>query len=931
MSAVGAVPARALAIPEAQVATAERYLVVNADDFGRTDGTTSGIIRAHERGIVTSTSLMVRWPAAEQAAAYARAWPQLGVGLHVDLEEWTVLDDAWTRTYAVVDLDDRAAVSEEIQRQIDEFRRLVGRDPTHLDSHQHVHLQGPVRGVFGEAARRLGVPLRRLTPGIGYRGDFYGQTSRGDPYPEGITVEALIAVISGLAPGVSELACHPGEAEDWDSVYRLERTSELHALCDPRVGEALVAAGVGLRSFGDVAREIAFDTDSWRTAAEQLGVAAFNAAEYDDSVSWFGVATSADPANVGSWLWLSRAQARQHDTGGAREALEQAIGLQPGWVSVKLQHADLLAQEDRPAEAVAILEEVVERHADRADLLRRAAQRLADLKADAAATRAADALLALAPNDEQALFAKAGALWRAGEIDQARILVNPEGGRPSGRLAARFHLEAAEPASAWEAAATAKGIAIPLLLGIANGLRRSGAISSTIAALERAAALAPGNKAVQRQLEVAADEAAVLQGQWHPPEPSRRGYRSKRGRVLHIVGHSAPHSQVGYTIRTHSIARAQLQVGLKPHVVTRLGFPWDDGVAGAESLDELDGVRYHRVRGRGPTSRQLGERLSETVLQTAEVVKRVRPAVLHAASDYRNALVALAVGSSFGIPVVYEVRGFWEETRLASQGAGAGERECYLWHAERELECMQQADRVVTLAQTMRARIVERGVDAAAITVIPNAVDTERFVPVGRDAALAERLGIAPDEVMVGYISSFSSYEGIRYLIDATARLAGSGRRVRCLLVGDGDQRLDLEAHAQAAGIADRVIFTGRVPHGDVLAYYGLIDVFVVPRTDDRVSQLVTPLKPYEAMATGRAVVVSRVPALAEMILEGETALAFRPEDADDLAAVLEGLLDDPARRAELGAAGREWVCRHRTWRGNGDLYLELYRALGAV
>jgi glycosyltransferase involved in cell wall biosynthesis len=244
---------------------------------------------------------------------------------------------------------------------------------------------------------------------------------------------------------------------------------------------------------------------------------------------------------------------------------------------------------------------------------------------------------------------------------------------------------------------------------------------------------------------------------------------------------------------------------------------------------------------------------------------------------------------------------------------------------------MRQADHVVTLADTMRERLVERGVDAAAITVIPNAVDTERFVPVGRDPALAELLGISPDETVLGYISSFSHYEGIRYLIDATARLAASGRRVRCLLVGDGDQRAILEAHAEAAGIADRVLFTGRVPHADVLAYYGLIDVFVVPRTDDRVSQLVTPLKPYEAMAAGRALVVSRVPALVEMIVEGVTALAFGPEDTNDLVAVLEGLVDDPARRAELGAAGRQWVCANRTWRGNGDLYRELYHDLGAA
>jgi glycosyltransferase involved in cell wall biosynthesis len=412
-----------------------------------------------------------------------------------------------------------------------------------------------------------------------------------------------------------------------------------------------------------------------------------------------------------------------------------------------------------------------------------------------------------------------------------------------------------------------------------------------------------------------------VKGRFHP----------KRGRVLHFVGHSAPHSQVGYTVRTHSLARAQLEAGLEPHVVTRLGFPWDDGVEGAEMLDELNGVRYHRLRASGPTPGLLGARLAETVRQAAELVRHVRPAVLHAASDYRNALVALSVGGAFGVPVVYEVRGFWEETRLAVQGPGAAHRECYLWHRERELECMRRADRVVTLAETMRGHLMEWGVPADAIDVISNAVDTEKFTPATRDPALALELGIASDETVLGYVSSFSTYEGIRYLIDAVARLAAAGERVRCLLVGDGEERRALEAHAADLGVSHLMLFTGRVPHDVVLRYYGLIDVFVVPRTADRVSQLVTPLKPYEAMAAARTVVVSRVPALVEMIDDGVTALSFVPEDADDLARVVQGLIADPARREAIATAGRAWVCRERTWRDNGRRYLDLYRSLGAA
>jgi glycosyltransferase involved in cell wall biosynthesis len=186
--------------------------------------------------------------------------------------------------------------------------------------------------------------------------------------------------------------------------------------------------------------------------------------------------------------------------------------------------------------------------------------------------------------------------------------------------------------------------------------------------------------------------------------------------------------------------------------------------------------------------------------------------------------------------------------------------------------------------------------------------------------------------VVLGYVSTFTSYEGIRHLIDAAALLRRRSHRVRVLLVGDGEDLLALRAAARRAAVDDgTVIFTGRVPHDQVRALYSIIDVFVVPRTADRVSQLVTPLKPYEAMAMERALVVSGVDALREIVREGETGLVFRPEDAADLANVVEPLLADPARRLELGRAAREWVVANRTWRQNGIRYRELYEGLGVA
>lgn len=228
-----------------------RYLIVNADDFGQSRGVNRGIIHAHEHGIVSSASLMVRWPAAVEAAAYARSRPALGVGLHVDVHEWTYRRGRWRPLYEVVPLDDLEAVQEETLRQVGTFRRLVGRDPTHLDSHQHAHLTKALRPLFVELAAKLGVPLRRCSPKVRYCGDFYGQDGKGRSFPDLISTAALIRVLARLPPGVTELGCHPGYAADLQTMYRRERVREVKALCDPQVRNALLKYGIALCSFED--------------------------------------------------------------------------------------------------------------------------------------------------------------------------------------------------------------------------------------------------------------------------------------------------------------------------------------------------------------------------------------------------------------------------------------------------------------------------------------------------------------------------------------------------------------------------------------------------------------------------------------------------------------------------------------------------------
>jgi chitin disaccharide deacetylase len=226
-------------------------LIVNADDFGRSHGINRGVIRAHEEGIVTSATLMVRWPAAEDAAAYARRGT-LGAGLHFDLGEWEYVGGEWRPRYEVLAREVDDTIADELRGQLALFERLVGRAPDHLDSHQHVHRDEPIRGVVRAAAERLGVPVRELTAGIGYEGAFYGQDGKGTPVPDAISVEALVQTIETLPPGITELGCHPAAEVDFESTYSGERVRETATLCDARVRAAVERCGVTLRRFSEL-------------------------------------------------------------------------------------------------------------------------------------------------------------------------------------------------------------------------------------------------------------------------------------------------------------------------------------------------------------------------------------------------------------------------------------------------------------------------------------------------------------------------------------------------------------------------------------------------------------------------------------------------------------------------------------------------------
>jgi predicted glycoside hydrolase/deacetylase ChbG (UPF0249 family) len=230
-----------------------RHLIVNADDFGRSHGINRGVFAAHQHGIVTSASLMVRWPAVHDAVAFARAAPALGLGLHLDLAEWVYAAGGWRPAYEVVDHGDAIAVRTEVWRQVERFDHLYGAYPTHLDSHQHVHHSEPVRSAVLDVATELGVVVRDEDRRVAYCGDFHGQTGRGEALHDAITSDALVGILSSLGPGMTELACHPGLDDESGSVYSEERNVEVAALCNSAVRATIDAGGITLGSFRGLA------------------------------------------------------------------------------------------------------------------------------------------------------------------------------------------------------------------------------------------------------------------------------------------------------------------------------------------------------------------------------------------------------------------------------------------------------------------------------------------------------------------------------------------------------------------------------------------------------------------------------------------------------------------------------------------------------
>src|SRR6478735_168883 len=383
-------------------------------------------------------------------------------------------------------------------------------------------------------------------------------------------------------------------------------------------------------------------------------------------------------------------------------------------------------------------------------------------------------------------------------------------------------------------------------------------------------------------------------------------------RVLHVLDHSLPlHS--GYAFRTRAIMKAQAAAGLEVRGITGLRHT-------AEGLpaEVAEGLLFHRTPSAalGPAPLKEWREIGLLADSIGALVRKWRPDVLHAHSPALCGMAALRAARRHDIPLVYEIRAFWED---AAVGNGTGREGSLKYRLTRALEnrVVAGADAVMAICHGLRDDLLARGFDGGRIGIMPNGVDLEMFgTPLPRDAALADRLGLGAGPV-VGFIGSFYDYEGLDDLIDAMPALLARRPDARLLLVGGGPMTEALRQRAAASPAAQAIRFVGRVPHEEVDRYYSLCDVMAYPRKASRLTELVTPLKPLEAMAQGKLVAASAVGGHRELITDGETGTLFAPDDPAAIAGALAGLLADKRTWPVMRKAARRHVAENHDWARN--------------
>jgi len=421
----------------------------------------------------------------------------------------------------------------------------------------------------------------------------------------------------------------------------------------------------------------------------------------------------------------------------------------------------------------------------------------------------------------------------------------------------------------------------------------------------------------QRNFKAFVDGLARLKQGWIiPPSQPNAGLFARRQQILYCLHQSVPHATNGYSTRSHGIASGLQQSGWRVRAATRPGFPWDAGIKGLNKgyhEAQLDGVTYAAVSGWNLNKTPLDYYLSQAADHYLREAQTSGAEMIIAASNHITALPALLAARRLGLPFIYEVRGLWEITKASTQPEWA-QSERYQLMCALESQAACEADLVITLTEELADELVLRGVQRERIVIVPNAVDAERFSPQEQDTGIALELRLKPGVPVIGYAGSAVAYEGLELLLEALAKLKQANKDFIFVLVGDGKVIDDIKAKAQKLDIESYCRFTGRVPFEQVPGYLSCMDIMPVPRLSSAVTEMVSALKPFEAMAMGKAVVLSDVSPHKIMAGEGGRARLFNKDSVGSLVDALGSLIANPKERVRMGKAARRWIEQERTW-----------------
>lgn len=400
-------------------------------------------------------------------------------------------------------------------------------------------------------------------------------------------------------------------------------------------------------------------------------------------------------------------------------------------------------------------------------------------------------------------------------------------------------------------------------------------------------------------------------------------------KILHILDHSIPYIN-GYTSRSKYIIEFQKKIGFDPSAISSPRQPIQYNQEG-----EIDGIVYHRCENRlswvgGVLDKipVLSQYYSMKYFQKRidKVVRENSINIIHAHSPILCGMPGLWVARKYGIPLVYEVRALWEDAAVDQEKTKEGAIR-YRLTKYFETEMLRRADLIIVICEGLKNEIISRGIRSDKIYVIPNGVDTDKFVPRNKDLDLLNKLGLH-NQLIVGFIGSFFKFEGLEILVKAVPRILAKIKNVKFLIVGSGREDAKLKQLCGMLKLEKDIIFTGQVAHSDSLRYYSIMDVLIYPRLSKRITNLVTPLKPLEAMSMEKAVMASDVGGLKELIVSEKTGLLFKAEDVDDLAVKCVRLLENATMREELGRQARLNVMQNRNWLKIISEYKEIYKTI---